>query len=149
MSTANPSAPDATTVRYGSRYASTPTASAGRVCSLCQGPLVSARAQYCSDACKQRACRLRQVSNSTGTLDEFTADLRRLQTLVAHTIYECPTCESRFLGERRCPDCHISCRRLGLGGLCPHCDEPVLLTDLLDLELLPSTDRTAVPSPPS
>lgn len=122
---------DVTTVRYGSRYASSHAMRADRVCALCQGPLVSARAQYCSDACKQRAYRLRQVSDATDTLDQLTADLRRRQGLIAHTIYECPTCESRLLGERRCPECHIFCRRLGLGGLCSHCDEPILIADLL------------------
>ena len=31
----------------------------------------------------------------------------------------------------RCPDCGIFCRRVGPGGPCPHCDEPVALTDLV------------------
>jgi len=51
-----------------------------------------------------------------------------------HTIYECPACEQRLLGEQRCPDCHAFCRRLGLGGLCPHCDDPVTLAELLGIE---------------
>jgi hypothetical protein len=37
----------------------------------------------------------------------------------------------RFLGQQRCPDCGLFCRRIGPGGLCPHCDEPVALADLL------------------
>jgi hypothetical protein len=41
-------------------------------------------------------------------------------------VYECPDCEERFLDERRCPDCNLFCRRLDLGGTCPHC----LLTEL-------------------
>ncbi len=45
-------------------------------------------------------------------------------------IYQCPECETSYLGERRCPDCHLFCRRAGTGGLCPHCDEPVTLSDL-------------------
>ncbi|MBI4213856.1 MAG: hypothetical protein HY534_06045 [Chloroflexi bacterium] len=49
----------------------------------------------------------------------------------ATTVYECPSCETRFLGEQRCPDCGIFCGRIGPGGLCPHCDEPVALADLL------------------
>ena len=68
---------------------------------------VSARARYCSDACKQHAYRLRQPSLAPPALDAVTADLRRRQALVAHTIYECPSCETRYLGERRCPDCHL------------------------------------------
>jgi len=40
-------------------------------------------------------------------------------------IYECPECETRYLDERRCPDCQLFTRRIGPGGTCPHCDEPV------------------------
>ena len=46
-------------------------------------------------------------------------------------IYECPECGERQL-QRRCPDCNLLTRRLGHGGLCPHCDEPVTLTDLAE-----------------
>jgi len=42
-------------------------------------------------------------------------------------IYECPECETRYLDERRCPDCNLFTRRIGPGGSCPHC----LLTELL------------------
>ena len=52
------------------------------------------------------------------------------------TVYECPECEQRML-ERRCPDCHLFTRRLGSGGHCPHCEEPVLITELLQ-EPLPT-----------
>jgi hypothetical protein len=44
------------------------------------------------------------------------------------------TCETRYLGQQRCPDCGIFCRRVGHGGLCPHCDEPVALQDLLPVK---------------
>jgi hypothetical protein len=40
-------------------------------------------------------------------------------------IYEYPECETRYLDERRCPDCNLFTRRIGPGGSCPHCDEPV------------------------
>ena len=56
--------------------------------------------------------------------------------LVAHMVYGCPICEQRYLGERRCPDCNRFCRKLGLGGTCPHCDEPVLIAELLGKEVL-------------
>ena len=39
------------------------------------------------------------------------------------TVYLCPTCDARFLGEQRCPDCNTFARRLGPGGSCPHCDD--------------------------
>jgi len=46
-------------------------------------------------------------------------------------VYECGECGQRLL-ERRCPDCNLFARRLGPGGCCPHCDEPVTLDDLVD-----------------
>lgn len=118
----------------GDGDASPPT-SADRRCSVCQVVQVSARARYCSDACKQHAYRLRQAAPPAADLEALTADLRRRQTLVAHTIYECPSCETRYLGERRCPDCHLFCRRLGLGGSCPGCDDLVLIAEILDREV--------------
>ncbi len=42
-----------------------------------------------------------------------------------------PYCEERFLGRQRCEGCNRFCRAVGLGGHCPGCDEPVLITDLL------------------
>jgi hypothetical protein len=48
-------------------------------------------------------------------------------------VYECPSCETRYLGEQRCGDCNVFCRRLGSGGLCPCCDEPVTIAELLAL----------------
>jgi hypothetical protein len=130
------SRPDDIPVRYGSRYGSSDAAGgrASRACPVCQATPTSPRARYCSDACKQRAYRLRRPDTTPVDLDALTTDLRSRQALVAHTIYECPTCEARFLGEQRCPDCHVFCRRLGLGGLCPHCDEPVTLAELLGME---------------
>jgi hypothetical protein len=47
-------------------------------------------------------------------------------------IYECPKCETRYPGDRRCPDCHLFTRRAGTGGYCPHCDELVTIGDLAD-----------------
>jgi hypothetical protein len=136
-----PTGPD-TPVRYDSRYGSpdptddqaTADRRGGRACPICQTSVTSARARYCSDACKQRAYRLRQTETTPLDLDALTATLRSRQALVACTVYECPTCETRLLGEQRCPDCHVFCRRLGLGGACPHCDEPVTLADLLNPE---------------
>lgn len=46
------------------------------------------------------------------------------------TVYECPHCESRYLGQQRCEECGVFCRRIGLGAPCPHCDEPVAIDDL-------------------
>ena len=118
-------------VRYGSRYgAASPTDA--RRCLLCATLLPSPRARYCSEACKQRAYRLRQVRRAGPDPTTLPRELRRLRTLTAHTLYECPTCGERYLGVQRCPDCNRFCRALGLGGACPHCDEPLLIADLLD-----------------
>jgi hypothetical protein len=107
-----------------------------RRCGVCSRALLSRRARYCSRACQQRAYRLRQ--QPTVDLDHraLRQALQRRHLLVAHTLYECPICQERFLGERRCEDCNRFCRALGLGGQCPECDAPILLTDLLDLEVL-------------
>lgn len=125
--------------RDGSRDASPSAPRELRPCPLCAAPLPSPRARYCSDACKQRAYRLRHRTAVADDLATLRQDLRRRRALVAHTVYECPTCEARFVGERRCPDCHRFCRALGLGGRCPDCDQPVLLADLLGREVVPSS----------
>ena len=122
MTNATPAATE-TPVRDGTRYG----------CGLCQAPVRSARARYCSDACRQRAYRLRQAG-SDQTIDEpaLTTALRRQGRLAAQRVYACPDCAQRFLGERRCSDCNRFCRGLGLGGRCPHCEEVVLLSELLE-----------------
>lgn len=53
-------------------------------------------------------------------------------------VYECPECEQRYLDQRRCPDCQLFCRRIDLGGECPHCAEPVALSDLHTSQETPS-----------
>jgi hypothetical protein len=116
-------------VRYGLRY--DPPAP-GRQCLTCAKPLISPRARYCDDACKQRAYRLRQLDSRTADVGELAADLKRRGSLVAHTIYECPSCEARFLGERRCGECNRFCRALGPGGACAQCGELLLVAELLD-----------------
>jgi hypothetical protein len=119
-------------VRYGWRDGPGP-----RPCPACATPLPSARARYCSAACKQRAYRLRQAPADGLDLATLRRDLQRRRALVTHTIYECPGCAERFLGVRRCPDCQLFCRTLGLGGRCPDCETPILLTELLTPEVLP------------
>ncbi len=49
----------------------------------------------------------------------------------AGTVYEYPACDTRLLGEQRC-DCGTFMRRIGPGGLCPCCDEPITIDDLLN-----------------
>ncbi len=49
------------------------------------------------------------------------------------TVYRCPVCENLYLGLQWCDDCARPCVRIGLGGSCPHCCEPVALADLCDI----------------
>ena len=114
-----------------------PAVGDGRPCAVCLQPLATARARYCSAACRQRSFRLRHAPRLTVDERRLRADLRRRGTLVAHILYECGHCGERLLGERRCPECHLFCRALGLGGRCSDCDQPLLLAELLDLEVMP------------
>ena len=100
-------------------------------CLLCAAPRLSGRGRYCSAACRQRAFRLRHTALPNLEEGLLRNALRRRSTLTEHTVYECPACETRYLGEQRCPACNTFARRLGPGGPCPHCDEPVAVTDLL------------------
>jgi len=77
------------------------------------------RRRFCSDACRQAAWR-RRHQPPTPAQPPPPARPRR-----AGTVYACPTCDARYLGEQRCPDCNIFCHRVGFGGYCPSCDEPV------------------------
>lgn len=57
------------------------------------------------------------------------------------TIYECPSCATRSLGTQWCPDCNQPALRIDYGGLCPHCDQPVAISDLTDQHPNPPTSR--------
>ncbi len=81
------------------------------------------RRRWCSDACRQSAWRRRRAAP------------RPTQPAKIDTVYECPQCQTRYLGEQRCPDCNRFCRVVGLGGACTDCEQPILLSDLLDLEV--------------
>jgi hypothetical protein len=90
-------------------------------CSYCDNNFTSSgRRRYCCDACRQGAYRRRSRAPAPEPIRVPQQD----------TVYECPSCEARYLGVRRCPDCNQYCRRIGAGGLCPHCDEPVAHNDL-------------------
>lgn len=52
----------------------------------------------------------------------------------AATVYQCPECEERYLGEQYCCDCGTFCRRLGAGGPCPCCGEAISVTELLSAD---------------
>jgi len=95
-------------------------------CPLCQARFTpTGRQRYCSTPCRKTAFRRR---HATPPAVVVPADRPRRQI----TIYECPDCGQRLLGEQRCGDCATFARRVGLGGACPGCDAPVAIADLLD-----------------
>jgi len=47
------------------------------------------------------------------------------------SVYQCRDCDQPYLGQQWCPDCQRPCLRLGYGGNCPYCDEPVTIDRLL------------------
>jgi hypothetical protein len=95
-------------------------------CPVCQGPFLAVgRQRVCSAACRQKQWRQRHP------LPLPILPTRRPR---AEMVYACPTCETRSLGQQRCDDCGVFSRRVGPGGPCPHCDEPVALADLLPPE---------------
>jgi len=85
------------------------------------------RKRVCSPACRQAAFRRRH--SAVG--DPLVVPPHRPRR--DRTIYECPSCETRYLGSQRCSECGVFCRRVGAGGLCPECGEPVAVADLLDV----------------
>lgn len=93
-------------------------------CGLCGRAFArSGRRRFCSNACRQAAWRERHPAPAAPLLPSKSPRVV--------TVYQCTVCEMRYLGEQWCPDCQRPCRRIGAGGLCPHCDEPVAMADLL------------------
>lgn len=113
----------------------TSTIVSGRTCLVCSRPPASARARYCSPACRQRSFRLRHATPERIDDRRLRTELGQRGALVAHTVYECGQCGERLVGERRCSSCNVFCRALGLGGRCAECEQPILLAELLDLEV--------------
>jgi ribosomal protein L32 len=70
--------------------------------------------------------------------DDLASLRRRLVQygqLEAHTLFECSTCGDRQLGQRRCPDCQLYCRAVGLAAACTECGEFILVADLFPTEV--------------
>jgi hypothetical protein len=85
------------------------------------------RKRVCSPACRQAAFRRRH--SAAGYQPVVPPPSRPRHD---RTIYQCPSCDARYLGNQRCFECGVFCRRVGTGGLCPECGEPVAVADLLD-----------------
>ena len=104
-------------------------------CLVCGAALYSRRARYCSRAHQQLAFRLRHQQPAPD-LQQLRHELQRRRAVVAQTVYECSVCGQRSIGERRCAECQLFTRAIGLGGHCPECDMPLLLVDLLGEEVV-------------
>ena len=101
-------------------------------CPLCATPFVAVgKRRYCSPACVAAAYRLRKRAAAPPIV------IPQARPRKPVTVYECDACGTRSVGEQRCGDCGTFMRRIGLGGPCPHCDEPVAITDLLSEEVSP------------
>jgi hypothetical protein len=102
--------------------------SATTACPMC-GRVFAAfgRARYCSDGCRKTAWRRRRQTARTSIMVPGPGVPRR-----PITVYECDSCGARALGSQRCDECNTFMRRVGIGGSCPACLEPVALSDLLD-----------------
>ncbi len=95
-------------------------------CPVCETPFVAAgKRRYCRDACRVAAHRRRTRTETPVVVAPPSVPHR------AVTVYECDQCGTRLLGEQRCDDCGTFMRRVGHGGLCPCCDEPVAIDELL------------------
>jgi predicted amidophosphoribosyltransferase len=99
------------------------------LCPVCWSPFTKiGRQLYCTQTCRKTAWKRRNATPVEPAEPVVPQGVRRLDV----TIYECPTCETRYHGEQWCHDCNQPCTRVGLGGLCPHCDQPVAISDLID-----------------
>ena len=95
-------------------------------CPVCQHPFTpNGRQKFCSDACRAAAYRRRRDAGQPAVTIPKTQPRRPI------TVYECDSCGARAVGEQRCPDCATFMRKIGFGGDCPHCAEPVAVTELL------------------
>jgi hypothetical protein len=112
------------------------TVHSSRTCLICSAALSPSQQRYCTRACQQQAYRLRQHHPARLDLVLVRAELKRRRQLTEYTVYECPECETRSVGEQRCADCNTFARAVGLGGHCPDCDAVVLLSDLLEPAVL-------------
>jgi hypothetical protein len=57
----------------------------------------------------------------------------------AITVYLRPERDSRQLGQQCRHDRDRPCARIDIGGLCPHCDEPVAISDITSQHSPPPT----------
>ena len=96
-------------------------------CPVCGQPFTPlGRQAYCSGACRAAAYRRRRNHQPPPPALPTGWPRRPI------TVYECDSCGNRALGDQRCDDCGTWMRRVGVGGHCPACDEPIALSELTD-----------------
>jgi hypothetical protein len=97
------------------------------ICPVDQRPFTPiGRQKYCRDACRAAAYRRRRDASRAPVVVPKTQPRRPI------TVYECDSCGDRSLGEQRCETCSTFMRRVGVGGCCPACEEPIAVTELLE-----------------
>jgi hypothetical protein len=122
-----PPTPNTTTAPVTPPAKSPTPASASGPCPVCATPFAPVRRQrYCSPACRQAAWRARRPAPVPPVVVPSRTPRREI------TVYQCSECDSRYLGQQWCHDCNRPCVRLDFGGPCPHCDEPVAVTDIIE-----------------
>lgn len=97
-------------------------------CPVCGQPPASPHARYCGRPCRQRAYRRRHAPDPAA-LDAVPPVPA---SVTSTSVYECAGCGERLTGTRRCPDCNLYARRIGTGGPCPSCGDPVTTEELLE-----------------
>ena len=107
-------------------------------CPVCGNPFTPNRRQrYCTPACRQAAWRTRHPAPAPSPAVGLPPATRGRD----HTVHACPARGTRRLGQQWCPDCTRPTVRVDLGGLCPHCDEPITISDITDQHPKPPTSR--------
>ncbi len=98
-------------------------------CPVCGSAfVVTGKRRYCSDRCRRTAWVRRHHSPPAAVVVPAAVGSRR-----PHTVYECDACGLRALGEQRCEDCGTFMRRIGFGGPCPSCGDPVAAGELIEV----------------
>lgn len=100
-------------------------------CPGCQHPFSPVGLQpFCCEACRVAVYR-RGRETTVGPVVALRHVPR--QPLA---VYACDRCGTRALAEQRCEECRNPMRRVGLGGFCPCCTEPVAVEELLGQEVI-------------
>jgi len=97
------------------------------ICQRCGcGFVPTGRQLWCSAACRVAAWRQRHAPKGP------VAPLPPRGQRRAVTVYVCDDCDTRALGEQLCSECNRFMRAAGVGGLCPCCEEPVAVAELVE-----------------